>query len=88
MTCKYRCGDACFHEVPNTSDNAYFGDIVTDMSRRGALRAGALGALVLSAGAVAAAAATPAAADDKFTLDWWNKGATGTTAAPTPTRAA
>ncbi|WP_062441411.1 PhoX family protein [Herbidospora daliensis] len=74
MTCKYRCGDACFHEVPNTSENTYFGDVVAEMSRRGALRAGALGALVLSAGAVGAAAATPAAADDKFTLDWWNKG--------------
>ncbi|MEV5470786.1 hypothetical protein AB0L66_00240 [Streptomyces sp. NPDC052207] len=21
LTCRYRCGDACFHEVPNTSDN-------------------------------------------------------------------
>lgn len=26
MTCRYRCGDACFHEVPNTSDNEYAGD--------------------------------------------------------------
>ena len=62
MTCKYRCGDACSHPVPNTSDNTYFGDLVAEMvSRRGMLRAGALGALVagtsLAAGGSSATAA-------------------------------
>ncbi|MFC9976788.1 PhoX family protein [Spirillospora sp. NPDC127200] len=65
MTCLYRCGNACDHPVPNTSGNAYFGDIVAErVSRRGVLRAGALGALVAGAGAAASgtAFASPAPA--------------------------
>jgi hypothetical protein len=62
MTCLYRCGNACDHPVPNTSDNAYFGDVVqAEMSRRGVIRAGAVGALALGLGG-AVTAATPAAA--------------------------
>ncbi|SFP83919.1 hypothetical protein SAMN05421810_103572 [Amycolatopsis arida] len=63
VTCEYRCGDACFHEAPNTSANPYFGDIVGEViSRRGALRAGAV--VALSGGALAATngLATPGAA--------------------------
>lgn len=61
MTCRYRCGDACSRAVPNTSGNAYFGDIAAGaLSRRGVLRAGAFGAL--AAGAVAAVGAPVAAA--------------------------
>jgi uncharacterized protein len=53
VTCQYRCGSACAHEAPNTSDNAYFGDIVESvLSRRGALKAGS--ALALSVGGAAA----------------------------------
>ncbi|AKH83578.1 phosphatase [Streptomyces sp. CNQ-509] len=66
MTCRYRCGDACFHEVPNTSDNEYAGDIVARaVSRRGALRAGAAvtvvaaGAQLVGAGPASAAPASP-----------------------------
>ncbi len=56
MTCQYRCGNACSHPAPNTSDNPYFGDLVNaETSRRGLLRAGALGALVIGAGAALAA---------------------------------
>ncbi|GIJ75952.1 hypothetical protein SAMN05443287_106235 [Micromonospora phaseoli] len=66
MTCLYRCGNACDHPVPNTSDNAYFGDVVNaEVSRRGVVRAGAVGALVLGFGGAAAGAlagAAPAAA--------------------------
>ncbi|WP_422737859.1 PhoX family protein [Micromonospora sp. WMMD729] len=66
MTCLYRCGNACDHPVPNTSDNAYFGDVVdAEVSRRGVVRAGAVGALVLGFGGAAAGAlagAAPAAA--------------------------
>jgi secreted PhoX family phosphatase len=41
MTCRWRCADACAHPVPNRTDNAYFGDIVsTSLSRRGILKAG------------------------------------------------
>jgi uncharacterized protein len=62
LTCKYRCGDACAHPVPNTSDNSYFGDVLAGvLSRRGLLRAGALGAIVAGSGA-GAAALTPAGA--------------------------
>ncbi|MZE81636.1 phosphatase, partial [Streptomyces sp. SID5475] len=52
MTCRYRCGNACFHEVPNTSDNAYAGDIIAGaLSRRSMLRAGAVVTVASAAGA-------------------------------------
>jgi secreted PhoX family phosphatase len=55
MTCRYRCGDACSHEAPNTSDNAYFGDVVGGIvSRRGLLKAGAV-ITVAGAGVVSVA---------------------------------
>ncbi|GAA3308405.1 hypothetical protein GCM10020219_009650 [Nonomuraea dietziae] len=61
LTCQFRCGNACAHDVANTSDNTYFGDVVAQaMSRRGVLRAGALGALVVGTGV---AGAVPAFAD-------------------------
>ncbi|GAA0507112.1 phosphatase [Saccharopolyspora subtropica] len=61
VTCTYRCGNACAHEAPNTSANAYFGDIVEKvLSRRGALKAG--GALALAVGGTAALSGTAAAA--------------------------
>ncbi|MEV5917768.1 PhoX family protein [Streptomyces pseudogriseolus] len=51
MTCRFRCGDACFHEVPNTSDNEYVGDIVAGaLSRRSMMRAAAV-VTVAAAGA-------------------------------------
>ncbi|MCW6004774.1 PhoX family phosphatase [Micromonospora sp. CPCC 205371] len=63
MTCQYRCGNACDHPVPNDSDNPYFGDVVrTEVSRRGVVQAGAVGALVLGFAGAAAAGATPALA--------------------------
>ncbi|MGC5017180.1 PhoX family protein [Micromonospora sp. DT47] len=63
MTCLYRCGNACDHPVPNTSDNTYFGDLVeSEVSRRGVVRAGAVGALVLGFGAAAGALAGAAPA--------------------------
>ncbi|TDQ49233.1 PhoX family protein [Actinorugispora endophytica] len=59
-TCRFRCGDACFHDAPNTSGNEYFGDVYTEvLSRRGVLRAGVVGAGV---SALAVGAATPALA--------------------------
>ncbi|NUT91664.1 MAG: PhoX family phosphatase [Saccharothrix sp.] len=62
ITCKYRCGDACAHEAPNTSDNAYFGDVVGDVvRRRGLLKAGAV--LAVAGAGVGLVGAGTAAAD-------------------------
>ncbi|SFP83888.1 hypothetical protein SAMN05421810_103571 [Amycolatopsis arida] len=62
VTCEYRCGNACAHPAPNTSDNAYFGDVVKDVvSRRGALRAAAvLGATATGFAALSGTAAATA----------------------------
>lgn len=64
LTCRYKCGDACFHDVPNTSDNAYFGDIAeAAFSRRSLVKTGAVVAAAASVPGIAAlAGATPAAA--------------------------
>ncbi|SES48939.1 hypothetical protein SAMN04487983_107322 [Streptomyces sp. yr375] len=63
MTCRFRCGDACFHEVPNTSDNAYVGDVIVGaLGRRAMMRAAAaVVTLTATAGVAGAAAAAPAA---------------------------
>ncbi|SMD09073.1 PhoX family protein [Lentzea albidocapillata] len=68
VTCQYRCGNACSHEAPNTSANAYFGDVVKEVvSRRGILKAGAV---VAAAGAGALAfSGTAAAAPVDVDLD-------------------
>ena len=62
LTCRMRCGDACAHEAPNTSDNAYFGDVATGMSRRGLLRAGAVVGVGAAAAGLSVGTTTPAAA--------------------------
>ncbi|GAB2470303.1 PhoX family protein [Streptomyces incanus] len=64
MTCRFRCGDACFHEVPNTSSNAYVGDVISDaLSRRSMMRAAAAVTVVAAgAGAVSLAGAPEAQA--------------------------
>ncbi|MBC9714367.1 PhoX family protein [Streptomyces sp. TRM66268-LWL] len=69
MTCRFRCGDACFHEVPNTSDNEYVGDVIAGaLSRRSMMRAAAVVTVAGAAGAAIvgqapqSTAATPAAA--------------------------
>ncbi|MFI1964336.1 PhoX family protein [Streptomyces pathocidini] len=62
LTCRYRCGDACFHEVPNTSDNAYVGDVVAGaLSRRNVLRASAVVTVAAATGATAAGQGAPQA---------------------------
>jgi secreted PhoX family phosphatase len=62
LTCLYRCGDACSHPVPNTSENPYLGDLIAQaVSRRSLFKAGA----VVSVGAGAAGAlGAPAAASE------------------------
>ena len=75
---------------PNTSDNAYFGDVVNaEVSRRGVVRAGAVGALVLGFGGAAAgalagaapAAAAPAAPDVPEGVGFGRPGSAGSAAA-------
>ncbi|MGO2425616.1 MAG: PhoX family protein [Corynebacterium flavescens] len=58
LTCTYKCGNACFGECENTSDNAYFGD---QFSRRTALRAGGL--TVFAVGGASALAACSSSED-------------------------
>ncbi len=61
MTCLYRCGNACDHAVPNGSDNEYFGDLVkNEVTRRGVLRTGAVGAVALGLGGAGVLSASPA----------------------------
>ncbi|WP_328412671.1 PhoX family protein [Streptomyces violaceus] len=64
MTCRFRCGDACFHEVPNTSSNEYVGDVIAGaLSRRSMMRAAAVVTVgAAGAGAVGVGQAPPAGA--------------------------
>lgn len=42
LTCRYRCGDACFREVPHASGDEYVGDATARAhSRRSMLRSAA-----------------------------------------------
>ncbi|MFH9723599.1 PhoX family protein [Streptomyces sp. NPDC017254] len=62
LTCRYRCGDACFHEVPNTSDNEYVGDVIAGaLSRRSALRAAAVVTVASAAGGALTLGSAPEA---------------------------
>uniref|UniRef100_UPI0016028E69 PhoX family protein n=1 Tax=Nocardioides pelophilus TaxID=2172019 RepID=UPI0016028E69 len=66
MTCRFKCGNACDHPVPNTSENGHIQDeIAKAVGRRSVLRGAAVGAGVLvattGAGTLAAAAVEPAA---------------------------
>ncbi|MFB7278451.1 PhoX family phosphatase [Streptomyces hydrogenans] len=62
LTCRFRCGDACFQEVPNTSDNAYVGDVIAGvLSRRSALRAAAVVTVATAAGGSVVLGGAPAA---------------------------
>ncbi|GAA2298028.1 PhoX family protein [Streptomyces hawaiiensis] len=89
MTCRFRCGDACFHEVPNTSSNEYVGDVIAGaIGRRAMMRAAAV-VTVAAAGAGAAgvaqapqAAAAPAAAATSDVARRKHKGARGLRFAP------
>ena len=56
LTCTYKCGNACFGECENTSDNPYFGD---QFSRRTALRAGGLAVVAVGGSSALAACAAP-----------------------------
>lgn len=61
VTCEYRCGNACAHPEANESGNAYFGDVVKDISRRRVFQAGAV--MAAAAGGFAALSTSTAAAE-------------------------
>ncbi|MFI9150954.1 PhoX family protein [Streptomyces sp. NPDC053367] len=62
LTCRFRCGDACYHEVPNTSANDYVGDVIAGaLSRRSVMRAAAVVTAAAAAGTAATAAVAPEA---------------------------
>nr|WP_297426316.1 PhoX family phosphatase [uncultured Actinotalea sp.] len=63
VTCHLKCADACFHEVPNRSDNATFKDVAeTALSRRALLLGAAAGAGALTLAAQVGTAAPASAA--------------------------
>jgi hypothetical protein len=62
MTCRYRCGNACDHPMPNTSDAPAFADEVTRAGRRSVLKAGGVGASALVLNGLLSARATAATA--------------------------
>ncbi|MGZ8177800.1 PhoX family protein [Williamsia sp. SKLECPSW1] len=56
VTCKYKCGEACWKQPGNTSDNAYFGDVVrAAVSRRSLLKGSATAAVGVGAVSLLAA---------------------------------
>lgn len=62
MTCRFRCGDACFQEVPNTSGNEYVGDVIAGaLSRRSVMRAAAVVTVASAAGTALALSEAPVA---------------------------
>ncbi|MGW7264273.1 PhoX family protein [Streptomyces sp. NPDC054842] len=62
LTCRFRCGDACFQEVPNTSGNAYVGDVIAGaLSRRSVMRAAAVVTVATAAGTALAGPGAPQA---------------------------
>ncbi|MBJ8347661.1 PhoX family phosphatase [Antrihabitans sp. YC2-6] len=71
ITCRYKCGDACSHPVPNTSSGEYFGDIVAAaMTRRGMLKGSAVAVLAVGAGGVLAACdSKPVAGPSEWKVD-------------------
>ncbi|MFI1566926.1 PhoX family protein [Streptomyces sp. NPDC020490] len=82
LTCRFRCGDACFHEVPNTSSNEYVGDVIAGaIGRRSMMRAAAVVTVAAAAGTAGLAAARPAQAAEAAGA---GAGAAGATSHPRP----
>lgn len=65
LTCLYRCGNACFHEAPNTSANEYVGDVIAGaVSRRTVMQAAAVVTVAAAAGSATVVGAPQAHAAD------------------------
>ncbi|MGW4364713.1 PhoX family protein [Nocardia takedensis] len=78
LTCEYKCGNACFHEAPNTSDGAYFGDIVASLNRRGLIKGGAAAVLAVGVGGALAACGGDDESADAVTPTYTPAGSAGT----------
>ena len=81
-TCALKCGSACFHPVPNTSANTYFGEIVSQSLARRTVLKGALSALVVAG--LPGALVTPAAAATAEAAGPATNSGTGLTFQPIP----
>jgi len=76
-TCHYRCGDACDHPEPNTSDNPHISAVIERaVARRSVLRGAGLGAGALVVGGLlpspAAAAVRPARSGAAVSTGAWS----------------
>ncbi len=81
LTCRYRCGDACFHEVPNTSDNEYAGDVIARAySRRAMLRSAAVVTVASAAGTAITLSGNGSSASADPTVEAQGAGAAGVNA--------
>ncbi|MCB5181283.1 PhoX family protein [Streptomyces antimicrobicus] len=79
LTCRFRCGNACFHEVPNTSDNEYVGDVIAKAwSRRSMLRTAAVVTVATAAGSAVALGAPGSSATAAPAADAKNASGHGT----------
>jgi secreted PhoX family phosphatase len=87
LTCRYKCGNACFHDVPNESENAYFGDVVEGVIGRRSVLKGGLSAIVLAGVGVGSAAALAGATASRATAQAGDTG-TGLTFTPIPSTSA
>ena len=68
ITCQYKCGNACSHEVPNTSGGEYFRDIArTALTRRGMLRGSGMAVLAVGAGSALVACSDESASAEPGT---------------------
>ncbi|MDH6585997.1 secreted PhoX family phosphatase [Streptomyces sp. SAI-208] len=76
LTCRFRCGDACFHPAPNTSANPYVGDVIASaLSRRSMMRAAAVVTVAAAAGTAGTVVAAPSAeAAPQAPTGWKPKG--------------
>ncbi|MDY6809720.1 MAG: DUF839 domain-containing protein, partial [Actinomycetota bacterium] len=64
VTCQYKCGEACWHDPGNTSDNEYFRDVLrAQASRRAVLRSSAGAAVAVGATSLLAACGSDDASD-------------------------
>ncbi|NMM88290.1 phosphatase [Rhodococcus sp. SRB_17] len=84
ITCQYKCGNACSHEVPNNSQGEYFRDIArTALSRRGMLRGSGMAVLAVGAGSALVACSDSAEAAPGTGSAGSSGGSTGSTPAGT-----
>ncbi|NLE82542.1 MAG: PhoX family phosphatase [Rhodococcus sp.] len=81
VTCQYKCGNQCSHEVPNSSGGEYFRDIArAALSRRGVLRGTGMAVVAVGAGSLLAACS-----DDSSTATGGGSSTAGNGTAPAGT---